>query len=74
MYPSIEDEYGFGIITEPTHSDEDERYYVESILPGWCDEDEADRERDDYDPDFGWIDEYEIRQAESRYERWVYGE
>lgn len=44
MYPSYEDEFGFGIISEPTHSDDDETFYCESILSGEYDENEADRE------------------------------
>jgi hypothetical protein len=34
MFPTIEDEYGFGIIFEPTHTDEDEAFYCEMILSG----------------------------------------
>lgn len=34
MFPTIEDEYGFGIIFEPTHTDEDEAFYCDWILSG----------------------------------------
>lgn len=70
MSESVEDAYGLGIITEATHSDEDEAYYCDSILSGEADEEEADyyaEREDNYDPD-GWM------VAQDRYDRWVYGE
>lgn len=62
--------FGEPTMVEPTHSDEDEAYYVNEILPGWHDEAEADRERDDYDPDFGFMDDFDGREADRAADRW----
>lgn len=72
MYPSYEDEYGVGIVSEPTHSDEDEAFYIDSILPGWCDEVDADHEGF-YGTDESY-DEYEADRAQDRWERHFWGD
>jgi hypothetical protein len=74
MYPTVEDEYGFGIVCEPTHTDEDEAYYTDYILSGLHDEGEADYgdwREDTYDADFdGW----ESDMAADRWERAYWGD
>lgn len=70
MYPTEQDEYGVGIVCEPTHTDEDEAYYCDSILSGDHDEDEADyyaEREDNYDPD-GW------QVGQDRWERHFWGD
>lgn len=74
MYPTLEDEYGIGYAPEPTHSDEDEAYYVDEILSGNHDQGEADQggwAEDTFDPDFdGW----ESDRAADRWERAYWGD
>lgn len=65
-YPSAADEVEFIITLEPTHTDEDEAYYVTAILSGEADEEEADREGEYMRDEF--YDEYESRRAGDRWE------
>ncbi len=64
-FADIVDEVEFVITLEPTHTDEDEAFYVNSILTGEVDEDEANREgeymRDEY---------YSERDADYAADRW----
>lgn len=72
MYPSQEDEYGFGIISEPTHDEADEAFYCASILSGEYDENEADHEGF-YGTDESY-DEDDWRIGQDRWERSFWGD
>lgn len=76
MSESVEDAFGLGIVTEPTHTDEDEAFYVTSILSGEYDEDEADREGF-YSTDEDYSDSdsrYFADEAQDRWERSFWGD
>lgn len=72
MSESVEDVFGFGIVSEPTHTDEDETYYVTSILSGEHDEDEADREGE-YMTDEDYSED-DWRIGQDRWERSFWGD
>jgi hypothetical protein len=70
MSETVEDVTGTDFALEPTHSDEDETFYVTSILSGEYDDAEqdfGDYAEDVYDPD-GW------QVAQDRWERSFWGD
>lgn len=65
-FADIVDECEFVITLEPTHTDEDEAYYVSTILTGEADEFDADAEGEYIRDEF--VDEWESRRAGDRWE------
>lgn len=73
---SLEDEYGVGIVSEPTHTAEDEAYYCESILSGQHDEVEAQAAERDWPEDYftqSEMDHFADLEAD-RWERHYWGD
>ena len=70
MSESVEDVYGDFIITEATHSDDDEAFYCQSILSGEYDENEQDF--GDYAEDTYDADAWQVGQ--DRWERSFWGD
>lgn len=70
QYPTLEDEYGIALVSEPTHTEADEAWYCSYVLSGEADEaeqDYADWAEDTYDPD-DW------KVGQDRWERSFWGD
>lgn len=73
---SLEDVTGTDSYLEPTHTDEDEQYYVEWILTGWCDEEQAEIDSREFPGDYysqSELDHFADLEAD-RWERNFWGD
>jgi hypothetical protein len=74
MSETVEDVFGVGLVTEPTHSDADEAWYCENVVNPEAEQDAADWAEDTFDPDGRDFSDEDWRIGQDRWERAFWGD